>query len=70
MIPIRDQIPTRQTPYINYLLIALNILVFIFMLLAGTSQEALVYTFAMIPSNFFPRCRISNPCPSLKSASI
>ena len=52
MIPIRDQIPTRITPVVNYLLIAVNILVFIFMLLAGPSQEALVYTFAMIPSNF------------------
>jgi membrane associated rhomboid family serine protease len=52
MIPIRDQIPTRRTPIINYLLIVLNILVFVGMWLAGSQQEALVYQFAMIPSNF------------------
>jgi rhomboid family protein len=52
MIPIRDQIPTRTFPIINYLLIALNIVVFVLMWLAGPSQDTLVYQFAMIPSNF------------------
>jgi membrane associated rhomboid family serine protease len=50
MIPIRDQIPTRSVPFVNYLLIAANILVFIFMWLAGSDQEALVYQFALIPA--------------------
>jgi hypothetical protein len=52
MIPIRDQIPTRRVPIVNYLLIAANILVFIFQVLAGPSQEALVYQYALIPANF------------------
>jgi membrane associated rhomboid family serine protease len=52
MIPIRDQIPTRRVPVVNYLLIAINILVFVLMWLAGSAQESLVYQFAMIPSNF------------------
>ena len=52
MIPIRDQIPTRRTPVVNYLLIGINILVFILMWLSGSSQEALVEQFAMIPSHF------------------
>jgi len=52
MIPIRDEIPTRRFPVVNYLLIAVNILVFVLMWLAGSGQEALVYRFAMIPSNF------------------
>jgi membrane associated rhomboid family serine protease len=51
MIPIRDQIPTRTVPFVNYLLIAANIGVFILMLFAGSDQEALVYQFAMIPAN-------------------
>jgi membrane associated rhomboid family serine protease len=51
MIPIRDQIPTHRVPIVNYLLIALNVLVFIFMWLAGPNQEALVYQFALIPAN-------------------
>ncbi len=29
MIPIRDEIPTRHTPVVNYLLIAANVLVFL-----------------------------------------
>jgi membrane associated rhomboid family serine protease len=52
MIPIRDQIPTRHIPVVNYLLILLNVFVFVLMWLAGPAQESLVYQFAMIPSNF------------------
>ena len=52
MIPIRDQLPTRNIPFINYLLIAANIVVFIFQWLAGPNEEALIYQFALIPSNF------------------
>lgn len=52
MIPIRDQLQTRQVPIVNYILIGINILVFIFMTLAGSSQEALVQQFAMISANF------------------
>jgi membrane associated rhomboid family serine protease len=52
MIPIRDQIPTRIVPVVNYLLIAVNIIVFVLMWLAGSAQESLVYQFAMIPANF------------------
>lgn len=51
MIPIRDQIPTRHVPVVNYLLIAANILVFIVQWLSGAGQEALVYQFALIPAN-------------------
>ena len=49
MIPIRDQIPTRNVPVINYLLIAANVIVFLFQWLAGPYEEALVYEFALIP---------------------
>ncbi len=52
MIPIRDQIPTRRVPYVNYILIAANILVFVLQWLAGANQEALVYQFALIPASF------------------
>jgi membrane associated rhomboid family serine protease len=51
MIPIRDQIPTRTTPVVNYLLIAANVIVFVLMWLAGSNQEALVYQFALVPTN-------------------
>jgi membrane associated rhomboid family serine protease len=51
MIPIRDAIPTRRVPVVNYTLIALNILVFIAMWLAGSASEDMVLQFAMIPAN-------------------
>ena len=51
MIPIKDQIPTRHIPVINYLLIAANIVVFIIMYFSGANEEALVYQFALIPAN-------------------
>jgi membrane associated rhomboid family serine protease len=50
MIPIRDQIPTRHVPVVNYVLIAANILVFVLQWLAGSNQETLVYQFALIPA--------------------
>jgi membrane associated rhomboid family serine protease len=52
MIPIRDQIPTRAIPFVNYLLIAANILVFILQWLSGPYQESLIYQFALIPAHF------------------
>ena len=52
MIPIRDQLPTRNIPIINYLLIAANVAVFLLQWLAGPNEEALIYQFALIPSSF------------------
>ncbi len=52
MIPIRDQIKPRRTPIINYLLIAVNIIVFILQWSAGANQESIVYEFALIPASF------------------
>jgi membrane associated rhomboid family serine protease len=51
MIPIRDEIPTKHVPIVNYVLIAVNILVFALMWLSGENQEAVVYRFALIPVN-------------------
>ena len=51
MIPIRDEIPTKHVPIVNYMLIAVNILVFALMWLSGENQEAVVYRFALIPVN-------------------
>jgi membrane associated rhomboid family serine protease len=52
MIPIRDNIPTRRTPVVNYALIVANIVAFVLLWLAGPRQEALVYRFALIPASF------------------
>lgn len=50
MLPLRDENPTRTIPYVNYTLIAINILVFIFQVMLGSSQETFVYQFALIPA--------------------
>ena len=52
MIPIRDQIKTRRTPIINYLLIAANVIVFILQVSAGQNQQALISEYALIPNSF------------------
>jgi len=53
MIPIRDQIRTRRVPFINYLLITLNIIVFIFEWLSGASTDsALLSQLAFTPASF------------------
>jgi membrane associated rhomboid family serine protease len=53
MIPVRDEIPTRETPVVNYLLIAINVLVFLGMLfMSDTQLEAFFNKYAMTPSHF------------------
>jgi hypothetical protein len=54
MIPIRDDTPTYSTPYINYLLIGLNALVFVFQqaVLPPEAQRQFVNTFALVPVRF------------------
>lgn len=49
MIPIRDNIPTRSFPFVNYTLIALCSLVFLFQLQAG-SESTIVEQYGMIPA--------------------
>jgi membrane associated rhomboid family serine protease len=52
MIPVRDDIPTRRFPVVNYALIAINVLAFVYMWLLGPSVEDFVNQHAMIPANF------------------
>jgi membrane associated rhomboid family serine protease len=51
MIPIRDDTPTYSTPSINYLLIALNTVVFLYQqfVLPPEAQSAFVSAFALVP---------------------
>lgn len=60
MIPIRDQIPTRRVPIINYLLIVANILVFVLQWMAGPNEEILIYQYALIPVNFTTQLNLEN----------
>ena len=60
MIPIRDQIPPRRVPFVNYILIAANIFVFILQYLAGANQDDLIYQFALIPAAFTGEISLGN----------
>jgi membrane associated rhomboid family serine protease len=51
MIPIRDENPTHRIPFVNYALIAINILVFLWQVSLGSYGEAAIYRMALIPLN-------------------
>ncbi|MBD2101502.1 rhomboid family intramembrane serine protease [Leptolyngbya sp. FACHB-261] len=52
MVPLRDNIPTRQTPVVNRLIIGINVLLFLYeMTLQFQGQlDAFLGTFAIIPA--------------------
>ena len=56
MFPIRDDQPRFSTPYVNYFIIALNVLVFVFFELPVQFQgprhfNALIFQFGFIPEH-------------------
>lgn len=52
MIPLRDENPTRRVPLITYILILINITVFILQTSLGAGVQEFVYQYALIPSRF------------------
>lgn len=60
MIPIRDQIPTRKVPVINYLLIGLNILIFLIQWLTPSAEGNFMYTFAVVPAQLIAQPNAGN----------
>lgn len=53
MLPIRDHNPSETTPYVTYVLMALNIAIFAIMAVTATTDEALsqiYYTYGMVPA--------------------
>ncbi|HET7441700.1 MAG TPA: rhomboid family intramembrane serine protease [Terriglobales bacterium] len=55
MIPLRDDQPSLSTPFINYFLIALNIIIFLLELAVGAQSRgdlnALMYQFGVVPTH-------------------
>ncbi|MBV9075560.1 MAG: rhomboid family intramembrane serine protease [Acidobacteria bacterium] len=61
MIPIRDDTPRYSTPYITYLLIALNTVIFLFEVsLTGPQREAFVYQFGVEPTRILASLGLAN----------
>jgi membrane associated rhomboid family serine protease len=52
MIPLRDVVPSRTTPFVTVGLIALNALVFLYQLSLGPHVEGFVIAFGLVPAQF------------------
>src|SRR5678815_5827546 len=52
MIPLRDVIPSRTTPYITISLVVINALVFLYQLSLGDDINNFVFTYGLVPAYF------------------
>jgi len=52
MIPLRDIIPSRTTPYVTVSIIAINTVVFLYQFSLGRGNEAFIRTWGLIPAEF------------------
>lgn len=52
MIPIRDTIRSETYPVVNSILIAINVLVFVFELYKGQGTNRFVYTYGLVPARY------------------
>ena len=52
MIPLRDTIPSTRVPVVNYLIIAVNVVVFLYELSLGGNIEGFVRTHGLVPRHF------------------
>jgi membrane associated rhomboid family serine protease len=50
MLPLRDDIPAETTPVVNYLLIAINVVVFLYELMLGPNLERFLMQAAFVPA--------------------
>jgi len=50
MLPLQDTVRSRSLPVVNWLIIALNVLVFFFLLSLGRSADAWVATLGVVPA--------------------
>ncbi len=52
MIPLRDSNPSRTIPFVNYLLIAVNVLAFLLEVSLGRGMTKLILHLGLVPYNF------------------
>jgi membrane associated rhomboid family serine protease len=53
MLPLTDHLPARRTPVINYLIIAANVLMFLWELSLGPYVQRALYSVAFVPRYFW-----------------
>ena len=52
MIPLRDVIPSRTTPFDTVTIIALNVAAFVYELSRGSGINELLFTYGLVPADF------------------
>ena len=52
MIPLRDTVPSNTIPVVNYLLIGLNGVVFLFELSLGRHLDTFILHYGLVPARF------------------
>ena len=52
MLPIRDTIPARHTPIVNFLIIGINIVVYLIQMKQGADIDRFVYVFGLVPARY------------------
>ena len=57
MIPLRDTIPSRRTPWVTRILLMANLAVFVLELRQGAALEPFIYRFGVVPTHWM----ISSP---------
>jgi membrane associated rhomboid family serine protease len=57
MIPLRDNVPSSRTPVINYVLIAINVAVFLYQVSLGPQVERFILAWGLVPAEF----SVTNP---------
>jgi membrane associated rhomboid family serine protease len=50
LIPLRDNIPSRTTPFVTYILIGANVLAFLFELSLGPNLQQFIHIFGVVPT--------------------
>ncbi len=66
MLPLRDEFPSRQRPYVTYGLIAVNILVYAWEMLVSFSNPYAQYQWALVPADL----NLSNGIPIFSILTI
>ena len=50
MFPLRDDVPARQFPVVTVVLIAVNVVIFLFEVMLGTTANMITQTFGIVPA--------------------
>ncbi len=58
MIPLRDTIPSKTIPIVNYMIIGINVLIFIYELALGAQLDRFLYKYGLVPIYFIAAFKV------------